>query len=73
MAASSLDHEYGPISGLGDFTKLSAELAFGTSGDILKAGKVSGGQGRHVSGFGPICSLTSHTINATFPDKNVMI
>jgi len=41
MAANSLDHEYGPISGLGDFTKLSAELAFGTSGDIIKAGRVS--------------------------------
>lgn len=42
LAAQSLDHEYGPISGLGDFTRLSAELAFGTSGgDIVKAGRVS--------------------------------
>ena len=44
MAAQSMDHEYGPISGLADFTRLSAELAFGTSGgDVVKAGRVSVG------------------------------
>ena len=37
-----MDHEYGPISGLADFTRLSAELAFGKSGgDVVKAGRVS--------------------------------
>ena len=39
-----MDHEYGPISGLADFTRLSAELAFGKSGgDVVKAGRVSAG------------------------------
>ncbi|KAK2190321.1 hypothetical protein NP493_84g01013 [Ridgeia piscesae] len=52
MAANSLDHEYGPISGLGDFTKLSAELAFGTSGDIIKAGRNATVQG--ISGTGSL-------------------
>ena len=37
----SLDKEYLPITGLGDFTKLSAELAYGKDSKPIKEGRVS--------------------------------
>lgn len=33
-----MDHEYLPITGLGDFTKAAAELAFGSNSHVIKEG-----------------------------------
>lgn len=39
---AKLDKEYLPITGLGEFTKLSVELAYGKDSKPLKEGRVSG-------------------------------
>ena len=38
---AALDKEYSPIAGDSTFTKLSAELAFGSNSDVIKSGRVS--------------------------------
>jgi len=40
-AISSMDKEYGPISGDSSFTKLSAQLAFGDKSSVITEGKVA--------------------------------
>lgn len=48
----SLDKEYLPITGLGDFTKLSAELAYGKDSKPIKEGRVAVAQS--ISGTGAL-------------------
>ena len=41
MRVKSLDKEYAPIAGLPEFTKASANLAFGDGNEFVKNGLVS--------------------------------
>ena len=41
MRSKNLDKEYLPIAGLGEFTKASANLAFGDDNEFVKNGLVS--------------------------------
>ena len=41
MMNSNLDKEYAGTTGLPDFCKLSAQLAFGENSDVIKEGRVS--------------------------------
>jgi hypothetical protein len=52
MAKKALDKEYAPISGPGDFCKLTAELALGENSEELKAGVNATVQG--ISGTGSL-------------------
>lgn len=52
LAAKKLDKEYAPISGPGDFCKLSIELALGADSEELKAGTNATVQG--ISGTGSL-------------------
>lgn len=52
LAAKKLDKEYAPISGHGDFCKLTIELALGADSEELKAGTNATVQG--ISGTGSL-------------------
>ena len=41
MMEKNLDKEYAGISGLSEFCKVAAELAFGADSDVIKARRVS--------------------------------
>ena len=41
MLSQHLDHEYGPIGGLGDFCKLAIDLALGENNQYSAGGLVS--------------------------------
>jgi len=68
----SADKEYLPIVGDAAFTKLSAELAFGNSSPVLKAGQVTTVQ--TISGTGALrigAAFLSRFYNFTSPAKDI--
>jgi len=52
LISKNLNHEYGPIGGTPEFTKLSASLLFGESSPLLKDGRVASVQ--TLSGTGAL-------------------
>ena len=52
IISKNMNHEYGPIGGTPDFTRLSAELLFQASNPLLSAGRVASVQ--TLSGTGAL-------------------
>mmetsp|Transcript_7682 Transcript_7682/g.11401 ORF Transcript_7682/g.11401 Transcript_7682/m.11401 type:complete len:408 (+) Transcript_7682:36-1259(+) len=65
-----LDHEYLPLEGLKEFTKLNAQLVFGDNSSAIAAGKV--GSIQCISGTGSL-RLAGELCRLVFPNNTIYI